>query len=77
MTEIPLSLDGGGRLASAGQEAATSASSILARRVLKHASFLDLDALVRAVDGFVAHWNAHEAHPFRWVFRGRFERRAA
>ena len=30
-----------------------------------------------AVDGFVAHWNAHEAHPFRWVFRGRFKRRAA
>ena len=59
--------------------------SILARRVLKHASFLDLDldldlnldALVRAVDGFVAHWNAHDAHPFRWVFRGRFKRRAA
>ena len=51
--------------------------SILARRVLKHASFRDLDELVRAVDGFVAHWNAHEAHPFRWVFRGRFKRRAA
>ena len=51
--------------------------SILARRVLKHGSFRDLDELVRAVDGFVAHWNAHEAHPFRWVFRGRFKRRAA
>lgn len=51
--------------------------SILARRVLKHASFRDLDELTRAVDGFVAHWNAHEAHPFRWVFRGRFKRRAA
>jgi transposase len=50
--------------------------SILARRVLKHASFRDLDALTRAVDGFVAHWNTDEAHPFRWVFRGRFKRRA-
>jgi transposase len=51
--------------------------SVLARRVLKHGSFRTLDELVRAVDGFVAHWNAHEAHPFRWVFRGRFKRRAA
>jgi hypothetical protein len=22
--------------------------------------------------GFVNHWNANEAHPFRWTFRGRF-----
>ena len=51
--------------------------SILARRVLKHASFRDVGELTRAVDGFVGHWNAHEAHPFRWVFRGRFKRRAA
>ncbi len=51
--------------------------SILARRVLKHGSFATADDLVRAVDGFVAHWNEHEAHPFRWTFRGRFKRRAA
>ena len=50
--------------------------SLLARRVLKHNSFATAEALVRAVDGFVGHWNAHEAHPFRWTFRGRFRRAA-
>lgn len=50
--------------------------SVLARRVLKHASFATADDLIRAVDGFVAHWNEHEAHPFRWTFRGRFKRAA-
>ena len=50
--------------------------SVLARRVLKHASFATADDLVRAVEGFVAHWNEHEAHPFRWTFRGRFKRAA-
>lgn len=51
--------------------------SLLARRVLKHGSFATPDDLVRAVEGFVAHWNKHEAHPFRWTFRGRFKARAA
>jgi transposase len=44
--------------------------SILQRRVLKHASFATRDALKRAVLAFVRHWNRHEAHPFRWTFRG-------
>lgn len=51
--------------------------SILARRVLKHGCFATADDLIRAVDGFVAHWNDIEAHPFRWTFRGRFKRKAA
>jgi transposase len=51
--------------------------SILARRVLKHGSFATAKELVRAVEGFVRHWNKHEGHPFRWTFRGRFKRRAA
>lgn len=50
--------------------------SVLARRVLKHASFANPADLVRAVEGFIAHWNEHEAHPFRWTFRGRFKRAA-
>ncbi len=50
--------------------------SLLARRVLKHNSFATAEDLVRAVDGFLAHWNTHEAHPFRWTFRGRFQRAA-
>ena len=44
--------------------------SILQRRVLKHASFATRDALKAAVLAFVRHWNRHEAHPFRWTFRG-------
>jgi transposase/DNA-binding CsgD family transcriptional regulator len=51
--------------------------SILARRILKHASFPTAEDLVQAVEGFVAYWNDLEAHPFRWRFRGRFKRRAA
>jgi transposase len=50
---------------------------ILSRRILKHASFKNAEQLVRQVMGFVAHWNRHEAHPFRWTFRGDFKRRAA
>lgn len=54
--------------------------SILDRRALRHASFDDKHALRRAVLGFLKRWNQHEAHPFRWTFRGRFNddrRRAA
>lgn len=46
--------------------------SILQRRVIRHGSFRTRDALARAVRGFIAHWNAVEAHPFRWRFRGEF-----
>jgi transposase len=44
--------------------------SILQRRVLKHASFATREELKKAVLAFVRHWNRHEAHPFRWTFRG-------
>lgn len=50
---------------------------LLHRRVLKHNSFRTADDLVDAVHSFIAHWNEHEAHPFRWKFRGQFTRRAA
>jgi transposase len=49
--------------------------SLLARRILKHASFANADVLVRAVNAFLKHWNSNEAHPFRWTFRGRFKSR--
>lgn len=45
---------------------------ILHRRVLKYGDFPDIAALERTLRGFVRHWNQHEAHPFRWTFRGRF-----
>ena len=51
--------------------------SILARRVLRYGSFTSAAELTAAVRGFIAHWNAHEAHPFRWTFRGPFRRDAA
>jgi transposase len=47
--------------------------SILERRVLRHGSFADAAHLAEVVLGFIRHWNAVEAHPFRWTFRGRFE----
>ncbi|MBS2023922.1 MAG: IS630 family transposase [Deltaproteobacteria bacterium] len=53
--------------------------SILHRRVLKHGDFANVDQMLGAILGFIAHWNRVEAHPFRWTFRGRFthHRRAA
>lgn len=47
--------------------------SILERRVLRHGSFGDVPHLAEVVLGFIRHWNAVEAHPFHWTFRGRFE----
>ena len=45
---------------------------ILQKRVLTYGEFPRLDALQQAIEGFIAHWNRSEAHPFRWTFRGRF-----
>ena len=44
--------------------------SILQRRVLKYGSFASKRALSASVVSFIRHWNQHEAHPFRWTFRG-------
>ena len=48
--------------------------SILHRRVLQHASFATVDAVNAETLGFIDHWNTHEAHPFRWTFRGTTKR---
>jgi transposase len=48
---------------------------ILHRRVLRRASFKSVEEVMLKVSGFIAHWNLHEAHPFKWKFRGRFARR--
>ena len=45
--------------------------SILARAVLRHASFRSTLELKAAVMRFIGHWN-RAAHPFRWTFRGDF-----
>jgi transposase len=43
---------------------------IMTRRVLRHGNFHDPDELVDAVEVFMDEWNATEAHPFRWTYRG-------
>lgn len=44
--------------------------SIVARRVLRYGVFTSLADLEQKVQGFIDHWNHHEAHPFRWTFKG-------
>jgi transposase len=44
--------------------------SIFTRRVLRHASFSCLAEFVWRARTFLAHWNEHEAKPFRWKFAG-------
>ena len=43
--------------------------SILEKRVLKHADFADVAAASRRVTGYIDHWTADLAHPFRWTWR--------
>lgn len=45
---------------------------ILQRRVLRYGEFNNVTELSEQIEGFIAHWNLVEAHPFRWTFRGRF-----
>src|SRR5215469_9072226 len=44
--------------------------AIVTRRVLRHGNFRSVDELVEALEGFIQQWNAGEAHPFRWTYRG-------
>ena len=44
--------------------------SIFARRVLEHASFSSREDFLWKAQTFLARWNEHEAHPFRWLFAG-------
>jgi transposase len=43
---------------------------ILHRRLLRYTVYPSVAALEDAVRGFLGHWNRHEAHPFRWTFKG-------
>ena len=43
---------------------------IMTRRVLRYGSFRSPDELVDSVEAFIDEWNAAEAHPFRWTYRG-------
>ena len=44
--------------------------SIFTRRVLRHASFSCPADFAWKARTFLAHWNQHEAKPFRWLFPG-------
>jgi transposase len=46
--------------------------SILQRRVIRFGDFADRADLRRKLERFITQWNRHEAHPFRWTFRGHF-----
>ncbi len=43
--------------------------SILQRRVIRHGSFRSAREQRARILGFIAHWNRHERHPFRWTWR--------
>lgn len=43
--------------------------SIIERRILRYGSFVSYEAIKQAAEGFIAHWNQEEAHPFRWTWR--------
>jgi len=43
--------------------------SILHRRVIKYGDFKSAAAQKVRIEGFAAHWNRYESHPFRWTWR--------
>ncbi len=45
--------------------------SILARRLLKRASFTCVDDLQKRVLAFIEYFNATLAKPFKWTYKGR------
>ena len=45
--------------------------SILARRLLKRASFTSVEDLKKRVLAFIAYFNATLAKPFKWTYKGR------
>jgi hypothetical protein len=45
--------------------------SILARRLLKRASFTSVDDLEKRVRAFIEYFNATLAKPFKWTYKGR------
>ena len=45
--------------------------SILARRLLKRASFTSVEALEKRVLAFIEYFNATLAKPFKWMYKGR------
>lgn len=44
---------------------------VLQRRILRYGSFSSREELEASILGFLRHWNAFEAHPWKWTFRGQ------
>lgn len=49
--------------------------SILGRKCLKRADWAEAAAAVHAIEGFIATYNRHQAHPFSWKKGVRFYQR--
>jgi hypothetical protein len=45
--------------------------SIMARKLLRHGNFTSKDRLEHGIEGFIAHFNAIIAKPFRWTIKGK------
>ena len=50
--------------------------SIFQRRVVRHGSFESAEHFAATSYDFVAHWDSHEAHPFRWTWRAEEGKKA-
>lgn len=44
---------------------------VLTRRVLRRGNFESPEALARAINEFIVHYNAHEAFPYEWTYTGK------
>jgi hypothetical protein len=44
---------------------------VLSRRVLRRGSFKSVDDLARQILAYIAHYNAHFAHPYEWTYTGK------
>jgi len=47
---------------------------ILSQRVIRYGVFSSVEDLIIRIEAFIRRWNEKEAHPFRWKFRGEFNR---
>jgi transposase len=44
---------------------------VLSRRVLRRGDFKSVDDLARQILTYIAHYNAHFAHPYEWTYTGK------
>ena len=44
---------------------------VLSRRVLRRGDFTSVEDLARKIRAYIAHYNAHFAHPYEWTYTGK------